>query len=121
MLLDDTPVFNEEFKTPALIISQTTTWDPLQVPSGRHKLIAKVYGANGKTYISATFNLDVRGHGFTIFIGEVLVDGEMIVEPSDMSVLTRHLSLTHWLLNQSLHASRFAVVAISESRELRNR
>ena len=60
----------------------------------------------------ATFNLDVRGHGFTIFIGEVLVDGEMIVEPSDMSVLTRHLSLTH---------SRFAVVAISESRELRNR
>ena len=64
----------------------------------------------------ATFNLDVHGHGFTISIGEVLVDGEMIVEPSDMSALTRHLSLTHWLLNQSLHASRFAVVAIPESR-----
>jgi hypothetical protein len=58
VLLDDVPVFNEEFQKPVLIISQTTTWDPLQVTAGKHKLIAKVYGTK-KTYLSATYDLNV--------------------------------------------------------------
>jgi hypothetical protein len=58
VLLDDVPVFNEEFQKPALIISQTTTWDPLQITAGKHKLTAKVYGTK-KTYLSATYDLNV--------------------------------------------------------------
>ena len=59
VLLDGVPVFNEEFRKPVLIISQTTTWDPLQVAAGRHKLTAKVYGAKGKTYESQSYDLVV--------------------------------------------------------------
>jgi len=44
VMLDGVPVFNEEFQKPLLIISQTTTWDPVQVSAGKHKLTAKVYG-----------------------------------------------------------------------------
>jgi hypothetical protein len=47
--LDGVPVFNEEFQKPVLVISQTTTWDPVQVTAGKHKLTAKVYGKEGKT------------------------------------------------------------------------
>jgi hypothetical protein len=58
VLLDGVPIFNEEFKKPVLLISQTTTWDPLQVASGKHRLTAKVYGTK-KTYLSATYDLNV--------------------------------------------------------------
>ena len=57
--LDDVSVFNEEFQKPLLIISQTTTWDPVQVPAGKHKLTAKVVGRNGKTYLSGIYDLEV--------------------------------------------------------------
>jgi hypothetical protein len=56
--LDDVPIFNEKFQKPLLLISQTTTWDPLQIAAGKHRLSAKVYGAK-KTYLSATYDLDV--------------------------------------------------------------
>jgi hypothetical protein len=56
--LDDVPIFNEKFQKPLLLISQTTTWDPLQIVAGKHRLSAKVYGAK-KTYLSATYDLDV--------------------------------------------------------------
>ena len=56
--LDGVPVFNEEFRKPLLFVSQTTTWDPLQVAAGPHRLSAKVYGAK-KTYHSATYDLEV--------------------------------------------------------------
>jgi len=59
VLLDGMPVFNEEFRKPALLISQTTTWDPLPVRAGKHKLTAKVYGANGKTYLSEAYDLEI--------------------------------------------------------------
>ena len=59
MSLDDVPVFNEEFRKPAMIISQTTKWDPLQVAAGKHKLTAKVHGQKGRTYLSGTYELDV--------------------------------------------------------------
>lgn len=57
--LDDVSVFDEQFQKPLLIISQTTTWDPVQVPAGKHKLTAKVVGRNGKTYLSGTYDLEV--------------------------------------------------------------
>ncbi|HKQ61208.1 MAG TPA: hypothetical protein VJS92_07940 [Candidatus Polarisedimenticolaceae bacterium] len=58
--LDNVPVFNEEFRKPIYLISQTTTWgDPLQVAAGKHRLTAKVVGARGKTYVSETYNLEV--------------------------------------------------------------
>ena len=60
IVLDDVPIFNEKFQKPFLVISQTTTWDPLQVPAGKHTLSAKVYGTK-KTYFSATYDLDVSG------------------------------------------------------------
>jgi len=41
-----------------LLIAQTTTWDPLQVTAGKHRLSAKVYGTK-KTYLSAIYDLDV--------------------------------------------------------------
>ena len=58
VLLDNVPIFNEKFQKPALLISQTTKWDPLQVEAGTHRLSAKVYGAK-KTYLSAVYDLDV--------------------------------------------------------------
>ena len=59
VMLDGVPVFNEEFKKPALLISQTTTWDPLPVSAGKHRLTAKVYDTKGKTYLSGIYNLEV--------------------------------------------------------------
>jgi hypothetical protein len=58
VVLDDVPVFTEEFQKPVLLISQTTKWDPLQVTAGKHTLSAKVYGTK-KTSFSATYDLDV--------------------------------------------------------------
>ena len=58
VLLDDVPIFNEKFQKPLLLISQTTTWDPLQVAPGAHKLSATVYGTK-KTYFSKTYDLQL--------------------------------------------------------------
>jgi len=58
VLLDDVPIFKEEFQKPVLVISQTTTWDPLQVTAGKHRLSARVYGMK-KTYLSAIYDLNV--------------------------------------------------------------
>jgi hypothetical protein len=57
--LDHVTVFHEQFDKPALLIQQTTTWDPLQVPAGRYRLTAKVEGSNGKTYLSAEYDLEL--------------------------------------------------------------
>jgi hypothetical protein len=43
-----------------LLFSQTTTWDPLQVVTGEHRLSAKVYGTK-KTYFSKLYDLHVSG------------------------------------------------------------
>lgn len=58
VMLDGSPVFTEEFQKPLLLISQKTTWDPIQVASGKHRLSAKVYSPK-KTYLSATYDLNV--------------------------------------------------------------
>jgi hypothetical protein len=57
--LDGVTVFNEEFQKPVLVISQTTTWDPVQVTAGKHEVTAKVYGKDGKTYLSGIYDLEV--------------------------------------------------------------
>jgi len=79
--LDDMQVFNENFEKPALIISQTTTWDPLQVAAGKHKLRAKVVSGNGKTYLSGTYDLEVsRTKGIEL---RIRVKGDKLtVEPA---------------------------------------
>lgn len=59
VLVDNVPVFNEQFEKPMLIIQQTTTWDPIQVASGKHKLTAKVYGTKGRTFVSNEYNLEI--------------------------------------------------------------
>jgi hypothetical protein len=56
VVLDDVPIFNEKFQKPLLLISQTTTWNPLQVAAGTHRLSATVYGTK-KTYFSKTYDL----------------------------------------------------------------
>ncbi len=58
VMLDDVPIFNESFRKPVLFISQTTKWDPVQIPAGPHRLAAKVYGTK-KTYLSAVYDLNV--------------------------------------------------------------
>jgi hypothetical protein len=58
VMLDDVPIFNEKFQKPVLLISQTTSWDPVRIPAGQHRLAAKVYGTK-KTYISALYDLNV--------------------------------------------------------------
>ena len=58
VMLDDVPIFNEKFQKPLLLITQTTTWDPVQIPPGQHRLSAKVYGTK-KTYLSALYDLNV--------------------------------------------------------------
>ena len=58
VVLDDKPIFNESFQKPLLFISQTTTWDPIQVAPGAHRLTAKVYGTK-KTYLSKTYDLQL--------------------------------------------------------------
>jgi hypothetical protein len=58
VMLDDVPIFNESFRKPVLLISQTTKWDPVQIPAGPHRLAAKVYGTK-KTYFSALYDLNV--------------------------------------------------------------
>ena len=58
VMLDGVPVFSEKFTKPLLIISQTTTWDPLQVAPGNHRLTAKVLGTK-KTYFSKDYDLYV--------------------------------------------------------------
>jgi len=66
ILVDDVPIFNESFQKPVLLISQTTTWDPVQIPAGQHRLAAKVYGTK-KTYLSALYDLNVsRTKGSTL-------------------------------------------------------
>ena len=62
VLLDGVPVFNEKFQKPFLVISQTTTWDPLRVAAGTHRLTAKVHGTK-KTYISKTYDLQLSNKG----------------------------------------------------------
>ncbi len=58
VILDDVPIFKEEFHKSFFLFTQTTKWDPLPVASGKHKLEAAVYGTK-KKYFSATYDLDV--------------------------------------------------------------
>lgn len=58
VLLDDVPIFNQKFEKPLLVLSQTTTWDPLKVTSGVHRLSARVHGTK-KTYFSKTYDLQL--------------------------------------------------------------
>ncbi len=81
VLLDDVAVFDEKFEKSPFVISQTTTWDPVQVAAGTHKLTAKVYDAKGKTYLSETYDLEVsRTKGMEVRVR--LSGDKLTVEPS---------------------------------------
>ncbi|HEX4824165.1 MAG TPA: hypothetical protein VFV19_07610 [Candidatus Polarisedimenticolaceae bacterium] len=81
VILDDVPVFNEEFKKPPFLISQTTTWDPIQVSPGKHKLTAKVYSTKGKTYLSGVYDLEVS-HTKGIELRVKMSGDKLTVEPA---------------------------------------
>ena len=57
--VDGARVFSEDFSKAKLAISQTTTWDPVDVPVGTHKIRARVRAEDGTTYVSdlTTFEL----------------------------------------------------------------
>jgi len=79
VLLDNRPIFNEVFQKATLAISQTTSWDPISVPAGKHMLTARVNGKNGKTYKSGTYELQLsQKSGIDLIIrmkGDKLVVG----------------------------------------------
>jgi phytoene dehydrogenase-like protein len=78
--LDDTPIFNEAFERAPLAISQTTTWDPVEAPAGKHKLTAQVEGKN-KRYLSATYELQLsRKEGAEIHLR--LKGDKLTIEPT---------------------------------------
>ena len=81
--LDGVPVFNEEFQKPFFLISQTTSWDPLQVAPGKHKLTARVVGTKGKTYLSGVYDLDVSRNNTKGLALRIRVKGDgLTVEPT---------------------------------------
>lgn len=58
VFLDDVPIFNQKFEKPLLVFSQTTTWDPLKVRPGTHRLSARLHGTK-KTYLSKTYDVQL--------------------------------------------------------------
>jgi hypothetical protein len=73
--LDGTPIFNEAFEKPFFVISQTTTWDPVEIPTGKHKLSVKVHGKK-KIYSSSIYDLEVSRKGMELLIK---VEGDRLV------------------------------------------
>ena len=67
--LDGAPIFNEGFTKPIYLITQTTTWDPVEAAVGKHMLAARVEGKNGKSYLSGTYELQLsRSKGIELII-----------------------------------------------------
>lgn len=67
--LDGMPIFSEGFTKPIYLISQTTTWDPVEASVGKHMLAARVQGKNGKSYLSGTYELQLsRSKGIELLI-----------------------------------------------------
>lgn len=62
VMLDDVPIFNESFQKPALLFYRTTTWDPLEVAAGDHRLSATVFGSK-KKYFSKLYDLHLGRTG----------------------------------------------------------
>ena len=75
--IDGARIFNEEFVKPRLVILQTTTWDPVNVSAGTHKLRARVRGEDGTVYLSPPQAVEVpRERGLEVrvrFKGDSLV------------------------------------------------
>ena len=79
VMIDNVPILNEKFNKPFFAISQTTKWDPMQVPVGKHKLTAKLVGANGKTVSSGTYDLELsRKQGIELVLRTK--SGKLVVE-----------------------------------------
>jgi hypothetical protein len=57
--MDGAPIFSETFAKAKLALRQTTTWDPLNAPSGAHELRARVDGDDGKSYLSEPLTVDL--------------------------------------------------------------
>src|SRR6185295_7297692 len=69
VMVDNVPVLNEKFSKPIYALFQTTTWDPLQVPVGKHKLTAKIVSTSGKTINSGTYDLELsRKQGIELML-----------------------------------------------------
>jgi len=57
--IDGTPVLSEEFSKRKILPFQTTEWEPVAIPSGKHTLTAKVTTPKGKVYVSPPYGLDL--------------------------------------------------------------
>jgi serine/threonine-protein kinase len=77
--LDGVAIFREEFSKAKMAISQTTTWDPVKVSAGKHTLKAKVIGADGRTYQSDVYAVQLpRSPAATFRIR--FKDGKLVVQ-----------------------------------------
>ena len=51
----------------------------------------------------APFNLDIRRDGLAFVVGEVLINGEMVVDPPNRRGSAEDVPVARWLLNYPLH------------------
>jgi hypothetical protein len=55
----------------------------------------------------ATFNLDVRRNRLAFLVGEVMIDGQMVVNSPEVTITIQEDALSYWLFHQALHRSDF--------------
>jgi len=51
------------------------------------------------------FHLEMGGSRQLFILGEVLIDRQMVIDPSEADTALAHVALVYRLLNQSLHCS----------------
>ncbi len=79
--LDGRAIFNERFSKARLAIAQTTTWDPVQVTAGSHRISAKLTAEDGSTYVSGVSAIELPRAGETTLRIKVKGD-KLVVETS---------------------------------------
>jgi hypothetical protein len=68
--LDGVTIFDEKFSKAKLVLVQTTVWDPIHAPAGGHRLLAKVTGEDGTTFVSEPYDVEFPvGQGIELRIG----------------------------------------------------
>jgi hypothetical protein len=55
----------------------------------------------------AAFNLDVRRNRLAYLVGEVVIDGQMVVDSPEVTIPIEHVAFGCWLFHQALHESGF--------------
>jgi hypothetical protein len=55
----------------------------------------------------AAFNLDVRWNRLAYLVGEVVIDGQMVVNSPEVTIPVEHVAFGCWLFYQTLHECGF--------------